>query len=363
MRIFTNRLLAAMTAMGTLQASAQQGNPVPVPTAEVPRMTSSTNTYEKEAKFKEKYDSEAEKRRALEEEIQRIRGGFKSDSTPAIAPETTVPSVPTVSNTVRKNTPTTKKKVAAKRNSINNGMTTTDVFSPFAPITNAMPLVFSVSAPSLSKELSTVVPLGSYVKSRVLTGVEANTLEPYPMLLQLDYAFVGPNKTRVDLSHCFMIAKTKANLSTERVMGETQEISCVRQNGEHFKRAAKGYLAGEDSTFGLTGELISKQGQVLLASVLANLAKGAGEAVALANSTTQTVTGIGGAVEKSTAVTGNAAAFVAGKATMDSASLIANWYLDYAKQLVPSIAVGSGRDIWIVLLDTIHVPSLPADME
>jgi conjugal transfer pilus assembly protein TraB len=65
-----------------------------------------------------------------------------------------------------------------------------------------------------------------------------------------------------------MIAKARANLSTERVIMQTETISCVTESGEHFKAEAKGYTAGTDSTFGSTGTFISKQGQVLLAAVL-----------------------------------------------------------------------------------------------
>lgn len=207
------------------------------------------------------------------------------------------------------------------------------------------------------KDAMTVVPMGSSVKAKVLTGVEANTLEPYPILLSLEYAFLGPNKKRIDLSHCFMIAKAKANLSTERVLAETTELSCVRDDGEHVKRTAKAYLSGDDSTFGVQGQLISKQGQVLLAAVLSNLAKGAGEAVATAQKSTQIVTTAGGSAA-ATNVTGSQAAFIAGSATTDAAATIANWYLDYAKQLIPSIAIGSGKTVWITLLDTIEVPPL-----
>ena len=224
------------------------------------------------------------------------------------------------------------------------------------PATAAQVFVVSEAAQSASDDTMTVLPAGSFVKAKVVSGVEANTLEPYPVLLQLSYAFTGPNKTRVDLSNCFMIAKARANLSTERVIMETDTLSCVRENGEHFKTAARGYTAGEDSTFGSTGTFISKQGQVLLAAVLANIAKNAGEAIALAQQNT-TVLGVDKAAT-ATNVTGSKAAFVGGKSMVDAASLVAQWYLDYAKQLIPSIAVGSGQDVHVVMLDTIRVPTL-----
>lgn len=220
--------------------------------------------------------------------------------------------------------------------------------------------VFTVSkVPEPEPGTTAVLPTGSHVKARIVSGVEANAREPYPVLLQLDHAFTGPNKTRIDLSHCFMIAKARANLSTERVMMETESLSCVRENGEHFKREAKGFVAGEDNTFGATGTYISKQGQVLLAAVLASIAKNAGQAIA----ESQRTTSIAGADKAATAsnITGSKAAFVAGSAIVDGGAMVAQWYLEQAKELLPAIGVGSGQDVFVVMLDSIKVPYLQAE--
>jgi hypothetical protein len=227
--------------------------------------------------------------------------------------------------------------------------------------TGGSPLqVFAVSKATESEfGTYTVLPTGSHVKARIVSGVEANAREPYPVLLQLDYAFTGPNKTRIDLSHCFMIAKARANMSTERVMMETENLSCVRDDGEHFKREAKGYVAGDDNTFGATGTYISKQGQVLLAAVLASIAKNAGQAIADAQKTTSVL----GADKAASAanITGSKAAFVGGSALVDGGAMVAQWYLEQAKELLPSIGVGSGQDVFVVMLDSIKVPQIQSE--
>ena len=38
--------------------------------------------------------------------------------------------------------------------------------------------------------------------------------------------------------------------------------------------------------------------------------------------------------------------------------MIAQWYLDYARQLIPSIAIGSGESVHVVMLESIQVPTL-----
>lgn len=330
--------------------------------------------YENTSQFQQKYKSEQERRAQLELELKNLKDKI-------IAQGGSVPE--NQDNSAKKNVDSNNVKLTqtSSSTSVNNKVQTNpETFQKLDPsnyfqnpkvspikkmkvITEMKPkykspMIFTVSESTLNSYNTTVLPLGSYVKTRVLTGVEANENEPYPILLQADYAFVGPNGSKVDMSGCFFIAKAKGNLSTERVIGEITEMSCVRSNGEHFKRTVRGYIAGEDSTFGITGELISKQGQVLAAAVIANLAKGAGDALSLAQQQQTIAVGNTGSAATATNVTGSVPAFVAGKAVADASTVVAQWYLNYASKLVPSIAVGSGRDIWVVMLDDTNVPSL-----
>jgi hypothetical protein len=224
-------------------------------------------------------------------------------------------------------------------------------------------LVFDVSgaAASIGTKNETVVPAGSYVKVRILTGVEANPRDEIPMLVQADHALVGPNKRRIDLRGCMVLLQVKGELSTDRVVGQAVRLSCVRSDGESVTRDINGYLTGEDSTFGVTGQLISRQGRVIAAAAVAGFAEAAGDAVARAQETRQIIQNpLGGSSGEVRNVTGNQAAYVLGTSGSGSAQIIANWYLKYADQLLPAIAVGSGRDVWVVLLETVSVPPLEA---
>lgn len=204
-----------------------------------------------------------------------------------------------------------------------------------------------------------VLPTGSYVKVRIMTGVEAGDAELVPMMLQADYAATGPNGTRIDLTGCMMIAQVSGQLSTDRVVGKVIKLSCVRDDGRSLSVPVDGYLVGEDSTLGVVGSLISRQGRVMAAATVANLAKGAGDAVAAANTTTSIVAGpLGASGEVAKNVTGDAVAYSVGGAVSEAAEDIATWYLTYAQKLTPAIAVGSGRDVWVVLLDTVEFEGL-----
>ena len=229
--------------------------------------------------------------------------------------------------------------------------------------TGPQALVFPVAAGSsgfgTGTEEVTVIPTGAYVKVRVLTGVEATARDELPMLVQADYAMVGPNRTRIDMKGCMLILQVKAELSVDRVVGQAVRMSCIRDDGESVVREVNGYLAGEDSTFGVIGKLITRQGRVLAASAIAALAEGAGDAVSAAQTTTTVVQSpLGGTGETAKNVDGSMPLFVGGSAVANASENIADWYLKYAEQLLPAIAVGSGRDVWVVLLESVEMPTL-----
>lgn len=331
----------------------------------VTRTGSDTSIYERSALYKDKFQKEHTENADLKEEMGRMKQNVPSD---VEGLRTAVQTGPVGANSA---TTSTQTFAAAQNNSTqgqggqgNQAQATVPSLQPISLPQAQEPqirrvLTFDTSMNESDPSTQTMIPAGSYVKARILTGVEASPSgEPPPMLLQADYAFEGPNKRQIDMSGCFVIAMVKGNLSTERVTGQAVRLSCIRNNGEAIKREISGYLVGEDSTFGLTGQLISRQGQVFTAAVIANLAKGVGEAVSLANSKT-TIAATTGAIEKATSVDSkDRAAFVGGKSVAGAAEMIAQWYLNQAQSLTPSIAVGSGRDIWVVMLDSVLIPPL-----
>src|SRR5262249_9605367 len=144
--------------------------------------------------------------------------------------------------------------------------------------------------------------------AKLLTGIEANEQKALPVLLQADFAFVGPNKSRVDLSGCFMIAKSTGNLSIERVEMQTTKISCVSKSGRSFEADLSGYVAdGKDNSFAVMGEINSKQDRVATMAFLASVVSGVSGAIAQAQTSTQT-NPMGGT---STAITGDSAKYLA----------------------------------------------------
>ena len=122
---------------------------------------------------------------------------------------------------------------------------------------------FPVKSSRVVKNEGIVLPSGSYVKVKMMTGIEAPEGKNYPVLLQLDFAHILPNDKKLDLVGCFMIAKASGSLSTERVEMQAVKLSCVSKTGQMFERKVNGFTAdGVDNSFGVTGKVNSKQDNI-----------------------------------------------------------------------------------------------------
>lgn len=212
---------------------------------------------------------------------------------------------------------------------------------------------FPVTSEEPKEELGIVLPLGSYVKAKIIAGAKATTGEPAPVLLQLDYSYVGPNQKKIDLSGCFMTAKAQADLSIERVKMQLKDMSCVSKGGFVFEKGVSGFVNDDlDSNFGISGPLESNQGRVARTAFMASVVEGVGKALQQAQ-TTQQATPLGG---NQSVMTGDQGKYLAGGAAANAGSMVAQWYLKQAESLLPTITAGSGRDVWVVMLASVNLP-------
>lgn len=166
---------------------------------------------------------------------------------------------------------------------------------------------FPVKDVAVEKSEGIVLPAGSYVKAKLMTGIEAPEGKTYPVLLQLDYAYIVPNKKRLDLSGCFMIAKSQGDLSTERVQMQAIKLSCVSKEGRMFEREVSGFIADDkDNSFAVIGTVNSKQDRVAAMAFLSKVVEGVGKALQQSQTTSSGQLTNGGSASQSN-VTGDKA--------------------------------------------------------
>ncbi len=206
---------------------------------------------------------------------------------------------------------------------------------------------FPVSVAREDKPTGVVIPSGSYVKTKIVSGVQVPMGETYPALLQVDYAFVKPNNRRIDLSGCFIVAKAEGDISTERLQMSPHSISCYNKSGMYFKRdKLVGWVADtKDNDFALKAEVNLNQGRVAQSAFAKALVEGLGQSLER-NSKSMGGKGID---DQSPSV-------VLKESSQQVGTMVADYYLSYLKGLRPTMKVTSGRDAWLVIGSDIEIP-------
>jgi hypothetical protein len=208
-------------------------------------------------------------------------------------------------------------------------------------------ITFPVAVSREDKPTGIVIPSGSYVKTKIVGGVQVPMGETYPALLQVDFAFVKPNNRRIDLSGCFIVAKAEGDISTERLQMSPHSISCYNKSGMYFKRdKLVGWAADtKDNDFALRAEVNLNQGRVAQSAFAKALIDGLGQSL---ERNTKSVGGKG--------IDDQSPSVVLKESGQQVGSMVADFYLSYLKGLRPTMKVTSGRDAWLVLGSDIELP-------
>lgn len=204
------------------------------------------------------------------------------------------------------------------------------------------------------KEPDPYLPAGAIFEGVLLNGMDAPTSSvtsknPVPALVRINSHSIIPNLMsmgRGDIRECFLVISGFGVMATERAQLRTETLSCVRENGQIIEAELDGYIVGEDGKVGVRGRLISKQGSLLAKSLMAGFLSGAGSAIAPAR--VPQISTSGNAYE----TIDMALAMQSGLATgvSESTKMVAQFYLDMAKEMFPVIEIDAGRKITIVTL-------------
>nr|WP_269144602.1 TraB/VirB10 family protein [Methylicorpusculum oleiharenae] len=200
------------------------------------------------------------------------------------------------------------------------------------------------------------LPAGSILSGTLVTGLDAPTSnqsrsDPFPALLRIKHEAILPNRYRMDIRECFLIASGYGDLSAERAYMRAERISCVKKDGAVIETAMDAYSVGEDGKAGVRGRLVSKNGQIIGNALLSGFVSGIAQAFA-----PQQVRAL-----QTGAIPGQEQQFqypspemLGGQAIMGgvkgAAEQIADYYLDMAKNIFPIVEVDAGRKIDFIMI-------------
>ena len=207
------------------------------------------------------------------------------------------------------------------------------------------------------KERYAYLPLGSFVKCTLLTGVFAPTNEsnPLPVLISVDEAFYGPNNTRIPLKGAFAIGKAIGDVVSKRAIIQIVSLSMALPDGKIFEHEGNlGYLAGEDGHLGIEGTVIYNTGRQLGLNFLSGFLAGGAEALSQAE--TSTVTGAYGQTSRN--VTGDTGRYAMFSGLANSAQGMSNYYQKQLNTMVPAVRIEAGRKVVFVVQKGVQIEGL-----
>ena len=197
---------------------------------------------------------------------------------------------------------------------------------------------------------------GSIISGTLITGLDAPTAnqskqDPFPALLRIKHEAILPNRYRMDIRECFLIASGYGDLSSERAYMRAERISCVKKDGGIIETAMDAYSVGEDGKAGIRGRLVSKNGQLIAMTLLSGFVSGISQAFAPQSvQTFQT----GNSPSSQQQFQWPSPEAVAGQAVMggvsSAAEQIADYYLEMAKNIFPIIEIDAGRKVDFVMV-------------
>jgi conjugal transfer pilus assembly protein TraB len=164
--------------------------------------------------------------------------------------------------------------------------------------------------------------------------------------MRIDNLAQLPNRFRQNFKECFVTGTGYGDLSSERAMIRTEQLSCVGVDGRAIDIAIKGWVSGEDGKTGVRGRLVSKQGAVLKNALISGVLSGIGQGLSTAANVTNT--SALGAV--SSVSQGKQLQNALGTGAGGAFDRLAQYYIKLADKMFPVIEVDAGRRVDIVLL-------------
>ena len=196
-----------------------------------------------------------------------------------------------------------------------------------------------------------IVPAGSFVKGRLLNGLDAPSSgaaksSPHPVAIQIIDKSILPNKFRADIKDSVAIGSGYGELSSDRAILRVENLSCVKKDGTSItsKGSSIGYVTGEDGKIGLSGRVVSKQGAILARALVAGFAEGMAKVFTQSN--TYVATSANGTVSTPDPNKAFESSMYGGAA--EASKKVAEYYLKLNDDMFPIVEIAVGRKCDII---------------
>ncbi|MEG5888179.1 F-type conjugal transfer pilus assembly protein TraB [Enterobacter ludwigii] len=196
---------------------------------------------------------------------------------------------------------------------------------------------------------------GSFAEAVVIEGADANASvtgnkNTVPMQIRLTGKVQMPNDREYDLRGCFVTLEAYGDVSSERAEVRTRAISCeIGDDTIDQKIAGHVGFMGKN---GIKGEVVMRNGQILLFAGGAGFIDGIGKGIESASSTS---VGVGATASPGV---GDIIGAGVGGGTGSAAKTLSDYYIKRAEQYHPVIPIGAGNEVTLVFQDGFQLESV-----
>ncbi len=215
--------------------------------------------------------------------------------------------------------------------------------------------VFKSNIEQLQEETITL-PSGAHAFGRVKFGEEVTANNKTEVLVELDYAFLGPNRSVVELNGCTVWVSVDSNFHTQKIKGSMQDMTCTMPSGRVFTITIGGPLVDVASGYaGVESDLIMKgPAKAAAFNFLAEITKAYGLATAAAQTRTDVVGGDRYS-DKATNVTGDKKAYIEGKVLEANGDFL-KYIASFFESLQPTLALPPGTKVHLINRFNVKIP-------
>lgn len=199
------------------------------------------------------------------------------------------------------------------------------------------------------------IPSGSFARSLLIEGADANASvtgneSTVPMQVRLLGKVEMPNSKTYDLTGCFVGLEAWGDVSSERAIVRTRNISCLK-HGVTIDQPIAGHVSFMGKN-GIKGEVVMRNGKILGWAWGAGFIDGIGQGVQAAS---QPSVGLGATASVSA---GDVMKMGVGGGVSKAAQTLGDYYIKRAEQYHPIIPIGAGNEVTVVFQDGFQLKTI-----
>ncbi|AIL66158.1 conjugal transfer pilus assembly protein TraB (plasmid) [Rickettsiales bacterium Ac37b] len=206
------------------------------------------------------------------------------------------------------------------------------------------------------RKIGDYIPANSYVQAKMISGVDAGVgitaeSDPRQALLRITGEAISAGlgqeylKTK-RLIGCLLSVKAVGDISSEKAYLDGVILTCAVDKNTAIEVPVKAYITSRGKS-GVRGEIVSREGDMVLKSFLSGITSGFGSSIAQMSQPQVAITG-GGLVTTGKQQTRNIVGSGLGSGANSAGDTLSQYFIKRAEQYQPVISVNEGTEVYVV---------------